>query len=441
MTRVCLIEDDPIIGEALVERLTLEEFDVDWHRTGRSGLAALRQANAGLAVIDVNLPDLSGIVLFERLIESRAPLPPTLFITGYGTIEDAVRLLKLGATDYLTKPLDPSALIDKLRVLAAMHAPPRPPRQSAGANERLGISPAMCRIESELDRVARHPQTPVLISGESGVGKEVVARALHGRQCPQAPFVAVNCAALPETLIEAELFGHERGAFTGAVRRRPGVFEQAGDGLIFLDEIGDMPLALQSRLLRVVQSRQLTRIGGVEPVAVAARLICATHRDLAALVRAGHFREDLYYRVRVLEIALPPLRERPEDILWLAERYLADHAARFPDERRQLGSADRQWLLNQPWPGNVRELQHTLERACIFGQGECLRLEVEGGLVPDADLKTQAQAGERAVILAALMERDYHMTETAVRLGISRKTLWQKMKRYGLSRPAAPPSI
>jgi two-component system, NtrC family, response regulator AtoC len=303
MTRVCLIEDDAIMGEALVERLTLEGFEVDWQRTGRAGLAALRQTEAALAIIDVNLPDLSGIALFERLIASRIARPPTLFITGYGTIEDAVRLLKLGAADYLTKPLDPGALIDKLRALAATHALPHDARREAGENERLGISPVMCRLESELDRLARHPQTPVLISGESGVGKEVVARALHRRQCPQAPFVAVNCAALPETLIEAELFGHERGAFTGAERRRPGVFEQAGDGVLFLDEIGDMPLALQSRLLRVVQSRQLTRIGGVEPVAVAARLVCATHRDLAALVRAGHFREDLYYRVRVLDSA------------------------------------------------------------------------------------------------------------------------------------------
>ncbi|MCK7578167.1 MAG: sigma-54 dependent transcriptional regulator [Chromatiales bacterium] len=434
MTRVCLIEDDAIMGEALVERLTLEGFEVDWQRTGRAGLAALRETEAALAVIDVNLPDLSGIALFERLIASRIARPPTLFITGYGTIEDAVRLLKLGAADYLTKPLDPGALIDKLRALAATSAPCRDVRREAGENERLGISPSMCRLESELDRLARHPQTPVLISGESGVGKEVVARALHRRQCPQAPFVAVNCAALPETLIEAELFGHERGAFTGAERRRPGVFEQAGDGVLFLDEIGDMPLALQSRLLRVVQSRQLTRIGGVEPVAVAARLVCATHRDLAALVRAGHFREDLYYRVRVLEIAIPPLRERPEDILWLAERFLAEHGARFPDERRRLGAADRQWLLNQPWPGNVRELQHTLERACILGQGERLRLESADATSAETGLKQQTEAGERAVILAALVEQDYHMTQTAARLGISRKTLWQKMKRYGLSR-------
>ncbi|WP_295399342.1 sigma-54 dependent transcriptional regulator [uncultured Thiocystis sp.] len=433
MTRVCLIEDDPIMGEALVERLTLEGFRVDWQRTGRGGLLTLTQGGTDLAVIDVNLPDLSGVALFERLIETAGPLPPTLFITGYGTIEDAVRLLKLGAADYLTKPLNPTDLIDKLRALAGA----RCPRPATAEDDRLGIAPAMCRIAAELTRLARHTHTPVLISGESGVGKEVVARRLHRLQCPDAPFVAVNCAALPETLVEAELFGHEKGAFTGAERRRAGVFEQAGEGILFLDEIGDMPLALQSRLLRVVQSRQLTRIGGHAPVEVPARLICATHRDLVTLVREGRFREDLYYRVRVLEIQMPPLRERPEDILWLADRFVAEHGRRFPEERRSLSGTDREHLLSHPWPGNVRELHHTLERACILGHGQQLALDVPNEMPAETGLKAQAQAGERAAILAALAEPADSLAATAVRLGISRKTLWQKMKRYGLSRPGA----
>jgi DNA-binding NtrC family response regulator len=299
----------------------------------------------------------------------------------------------------------------------------------------LGISAALRRIESELASIARHASTPVLIGGESGVGKEVVAQALHRIQCPTAPFVAVNCAALPEGLIEAELFGHEKGAYTGAERRRAGVFEQAGAGILFLDEIGDMPLALQSRLLRVVQSRQLTRIGGGEPIDAPARLVCATHQDLAALVRAGRFREDLYYRVRVLEIQIPPLRERPEDILWLAERFLAGHGRRYPGEAFSLDAEDRSRLLHYPWPGNVRELHHTLERACILGRGERLALDLPLDVPADARLKTQARAGERATIQAALAEHGYRMAETATSLGISRKTLWQKMKRYGMTRP------
>ena len=446
MIRVCLIEDDPIMGEALHQRLDLEGFGVTWYRTGLEGMQALR-AGADLAIIDVNLPDLTGTQLFERLLAAGVHLPPCLFITGYGTIEDAVRMLKLGAADYLTKPMDPRALIDKLHALAGLTSPANAPAE----DNRLGISPVMRHIASELPRMARHPLTPLLISGESGVGKEVVARQLHRLQCPGEPFVAVNCAALPETLIEAELFGHEKGAFTGAERRRAGVFEQAGAGFIFLDEIGDMPAPLQSRLLRVVQSREFHRVGGSQPVAVRARLVCATHRDIAALTRAGQFREDLYYRIRVLEIHIPPLRERPEDILWFADRFLAQHARQYPQERRHLREEERQALLNYPWPGNVRELHHTLERACILGQGERLALpanlsssaaaspsvkagEAQAPLAGQG-LKDQAEASERALILAALTRHGYVMATTAAHLGISRKTLWQKMKRHGLTRP------
>jgi two-component system, NtrC family, response regulator AtoC len=247
---------------------------------------------------------------------------------------------------------------------------------------------------------------------------------------------------LPESLIEAELFGHEKGAYTGADRRRAGVFERAGTGILFLDEIGDMPLSLQPRLLRVLQSRSLTRIGGTQTVSVPARVVCATHQDLGALVRAGRFREDLYYRIKVLDLRLPPLRERPEDVLWLAERFVAEHGRRFPDERRTLQGIDRDRLLSYPWPGNVRELHHALERACIMGQGDALALDLEPALESPranapgaAGLKAHAQSGERTAILAVLTAHAYVMTATAAALGISRKTLWQKMKRYGIARP------
>ncbi len=356
--RICLVEDDPIMGEALAERLDLEGFQVRWHRTGLAALADLTGSGPQIAVIDINLPDISGMALFDRIGREARPAPPCVFITGCGSIEDAVRLLKLGAADYLTKPLDPAALVEKLRTLvreaaqtqeigaASADGPStRSGSASTGLWEPLGISPAMRRLEEQLARIARHPATPLLIAGESGVGKELVAQRLHALQCPAAPLIAVNCAALPESLIEAELFGHEKGAFTGADRRRAGVFERAGEGILFLDEIGDMPLALQPRLLRVLQSRTLTRVGGSETVEVPARVVCATHQDLSALVREGRFREDLYYRIKVLELRIPPLRERPEDVLWLAERFLAAHSRRFPDERRDLSAADRDLLL------------------------------------------------------------------------------------------------
>ncbi|MGB5832768.1 MAG: sigma-54 dependent transcriptional regulator [Thiohalocapsa sp.] len=430
MPSVCLIEDDPIMGEALHQRLVLEGFDVDWRRNGLEGLAVLNDTGADLAVIDVNLPDISGVALFERLLRSCESPPPCLFITGYGTIDDAVQLLKLGAADYLTKPLNPAGLIARLRTLADAATWTR-----TGDDDQLGLSPAMRRITFELERIARHPEVPVLIRGESGVGKEIVARHLHRLQCPRAPFVAINCAALPEGLIESELFGHEKGAFTGATAKREGVFERAGDGLLFLDEIGDMPLALQPRLLRVIQDRRLTRVGGDREFSVAARPAFATHHDLEALVRSGRFREDLYYRINVLEVEIPPLCERPEDILWLAEYFIDEHARRFPEERRTLTANDRARLLHYHWPGNVRELRHVLERACIMGERDSLFLKIPGtGGGDEKLLKSYAQAGERAAILSALADHDNNVTAAATGLGISRKTLWQKMKRYGLSR-------
>lgn len=446
--RICLVEDDPIMGEALAERLDLEGFRVRWHRQGLPALADLIGGECEIAVIDINLPDISGMALFDRIGLESPSAPPCVFITGSGNLEDAVRLLKRGAADYLAKPLDPAALVEKLRTLArervqageptlAKLAESRPRAVSTQAGEPLGISSAMRRIEEQLVRIARHPATPLLIAGESGVGKELIAQRLHSLQCPAAPLIAVNCAALPESLIEAELFGHEKGAYTGAERRRAGVFERAGEGILFLDEIGDMPLALQPRLLRVLQSRRLTRVGGSETVEVPARVVCATHQDLGALVRLGRFREDLYYRIKVLELRIPPLRERPEDILWLAERFLDAYGQRFPDERRSLSDSDRELLLRHGWPGNVRELHHALERACIMGQGEGPILDLGPDIWPDpaAGLKAHARTGERAAILSALDANGYVMTATAAALGISRKTLWQKMKLYSIVRP------
>jgi DNA-binding NtrC family response regulator len=437
MTRICLIEDDAIMGEALAQRLALEGFTVDWRRTGNAGLAALTGAGAGAdaAVIDINLPDISGIALFEELLQRCESPPPCLFITGYGTIDDAVRLLKLGAADYLTKPLSPAELIARLRALAGSGATGPANRPAGGDDDPLGLSPAMRRIDGALERIARHPEMPLLIRGESGVGKEVVARRLHRLQCPQAPFVAVNCAAMPEGLIESELFGHEKGAFTGASARREGCFERAGDGLLFLDEIGDMPQVLQPRLLRALQEHRVTRIGGDRELAVAARPVLATHQDLEGLVRDGRFREDLYYRINVLEIDIPQLRERPEDILWLAEHFLGEHARRFPDESRTLSAEDRATLLKYRWPGNVHELRHVLERACVMGESDRLLLKLPGaGPSDEKPLKSYARAGERAAIVAALEDHKRNVTAAAAALGISRKTLWQKMKRYGISR-------
>ncbi len=436
MPDICLIEDDPIMGESLRERLVLEGFTVDWCESGTHALERLRQRDYDAVVSDIRLPDIPGDELFRRMVSNpETRMPPTVFITGYGTIESAVALLKLGAVDYLTKPLDPRALVQKLRELCRE----RPP--VADGREPLGLSPAMQRLVAMLPAVARHVETPVLITGESGSGKEVVAHRIHDLTDGDQPFVAVNCAAVPENLIEAELFGHEKGAFTGAGRSRRGLFEKADGGLLFMDEIGDMPLPMQAKLLRAIQERVITRVGADEPVSVRFRLVCATHQDLADLVRAGRFREDLYYRINVIQLLVPPLRERPEDILWLAERFVAKHADVYPAERKRLGNSAREALLTHRWPGNVRELKHAVERACIMAPGpmvEAPDLFPEGRTEHgpcDVSLGATREANEREHILRMLESHGWRMAETANALGVSRKTLWQKMKRMDIQRP------
>lgn len=432
--RIGLIEDDPIIGEALSGRLDFEGFACDWFRDGKSARRALEQRRYSVVVSDINLPDSSGEELFCELLRSGKTIAPFIFITGCGAIDQAVRLLKLGAQDYVTKPFDVGALISKVRGLCEHQHP------VVTSGGRLGISTAMRNIEGLLPRLAAS-RSAVLISGESGVGKEEVARALHRAGDPDTPFVAVNCGAIPENLIESELFGHEKGAFTGADRERRGVFEQADGGSLFLDEIGEMPPAMQVRLLRAIQDRAVVRVGGASPRKVDIRLICATHHDLKAMVEEGRFREDLYYRIHVIHLQVPPLRERQEDILWLAGRFLDERASRGESRRTLTAEAERA-LTSYPWPGNVRELQHCLERACIlstnpllnsetlFGKADAMTL---GGDPVKQPLSNYLQDCERTYIRRALSECGGRITDTAALLRISRKNLWEKMRKLEIS--------
>jgi DNA-binding NtrC family response regulator len=430
---ILLIEDDPIMGESLMDRFELEGLPADWARTGAEGRARLERRQYGTVLSDIRLPDMGGDALFMELAGRLPVVPPWLFITGYGAVDQAVRLLKNGAADYVTKPFDLDILIDKLRRhLSATAFPAAMPACD------LGISPALRRIEAQLPRLAAQART-LLITGESGAGKEMVARAFH-RLTPEgenAPFVAVNCAAIPETLLEAELFGHEKGAFTGATRVRKGVFEQADGGTLFLDEIGDMPLSMQVKLLRVLQDRTVTRVGGEKSVAVNLRLLSATHQDLKKLVTQGRFREDLYYRLDVIHVHIPPLRQRREDILWLARRFLGEAASgkRLSDEAEQV-------LLTHDWPGNARELKHAVERGAILSDGEVVGPSVLfGGDESDDDdnpvasLAEFVAQSEKRYISKALNDHEGHLGRTAGALGISRKNLWEKMKKLGLSSP------
>jgi DNA-binding NtrC family response regulator len=446
MPHLCLIEDDLIMGESLSDRFQLEGFTLDWHRDGRSAAGALRRQQYAAVISDVRLSDISGEDLFLHLRNEATPLPPFLFITAYAAVDRAVEMLKLGAFDYVTKPFDITELVGKVRSAVGSL---EPASARIGAGEKtgvLGISSSMRSLEQQSPRVAARART-VLITGESGSGKEVLARHIHHLAFPagEAPFVAVNCGAIPESLIEAALFGHERGAYTGADRMRRGHLEQANGGTLFLDEVAELPPPLQVRLLRVLQERQVQRLGSEATIEVDFRLVCATHRNLQALVEAGSFREDLYYRIHVVNLRVPPLRERPDDILWLAQEFLSRQASSMREEPRSLSPGARAALLAYTWPGNVRELQNRIERACVMATQSVLaasdlfdeRNVVEqviassGSQLPTLDM-FMADA-ERAYLQAVLQRCEGRVGQAAAMLGISRKTLWEKSRRHGLS--------
>ncbi len=449
---ICLVEDDPILGHALQRFFQLDALPCDWVRGISAARKALAQTNYCALISDIRLPDGDGAAFFRACKDRGESLPPTLFITGYGTVPEAVALLQAGASDYITKPFEPDELLVKLR-RACPHL--FTPDTSASA-QRLGGSAAMRRIEQLLRRVARH-RVPVLITGESGVGKEHAARFLHQQRAADAavPFIAVNCAAVPGELFEAELFGAERGAFTGAVTSRRGLFEQAGSGTLFLDEVGELPLPLQAKLLRVVQERNFRRLGGSDELSCAAQLVWATNRDLEQAVAAGHFREDLYYRISTVRVELPPLRDRPEDIPWFAARFLADFAREY-DRAVRLSPKAEHWLAGRPWPGNVRGLKQAIERAAIFSETgilepEHFRAPEQLPLGPEADpasmgLRDYLADCERWYIERALERSHGRVGDTASLLGISRKGLWERMQRRGIRRddclsPVAPSGL
>ena len=439
---ICLVEDDEIMGESLCDRFTLEGLRVEWHQTGGEALRAISNTKFDLVISDIHLPDLNGEELFTRLLASKSNLPPFIFITGYGSIDRAVQLLKQGATDYISKPFDLDQLVEKVCRLC----PPSQTATSADKNQHiLGVSRTMCDIEESIPRLARLANI-ILITGESGVGKEHVAQLIHqhARQgADDNPFIPVNCGAITETLLESELFGYEKGAFTGATRTRKGVFEQAHGGTLFLDEIGDMPLTMQIKLLRAIQERRIVRVGGETPIPVDVHLICATNRDLKKMVEEGSFREDLYYRIHVIRLRIPPLRERKEDILWFAKLFLSQ-CAQMSKEIHTISPLTEHALLDYPWPGNLRELKHSVERACILSQLPVLDADMFFDDTPavaqhlteetsgDGNLAAYLRDCERKFILQSLVHSQWHYGNTAAALGISRKNLWEKMKKLDI---------
>jgi DNA-binding NtrC family response regulator len=439
--RVLVVDDEPHIRRIVEMALGDRGYDVLTASTAEDAAELLSEQSVDVVVTDLQLPGRSGMELLADL-RTRRPGTPVILITAFGTVETAVEAIKAGAYDYVLKPFS----VDELESLVAGALEARPGGRAAAAtdtSDAAGVvaeSPAMREVLSLVGQVADAPTT-VLVTGETGVGKEVVARLLHQRSARRDhPFVAVNCAAIPGELLEAELFGAQRGAYTGAVKDRPGKFEVADGGTLFLDEIGDMPSTLQPKLLRVLQEGVVERLGSNTPRKVDVRVVAATHEDLAQAVREGRFREDLYYRINVFPIHIPPLRERPTDVEALARTMLAEFAERL-GVRARLSPAALERLKSHAWPGNVRELKNVLERSVLMSEdGDVQDVSlpaVEASSPPDSaggvePLGEVVARAERDAIRAALERTGDNKAQAARLLGISVRTLFYKIEKLGL---------
>ncbi|HTP51109.1 MAG TPA: sigma-54 dependent transcriptional regulator [Anaeromyxobacteraceae bacterium] len=462
MAHLLIVDDELNIRRVLVAMLKREGYETTAAADGEQALAVLHRSPVDVVITDLIMPKLGGLELLKR-VGTEFPDVPVIMITAHGTVDTAVEAMKAGAFDYITKPFEQDELkkvivkATRARDLERQHLHP-----AAGDAERpplVGQSAAMRAVYEVISKVADSPST-VLITGESGTGKELVALALHrGSSRRDQPLIKVNCAAIPKDLVESELFGYEKGAFTGAVGSKPGRFELADGGTLFLDEIGEIPVEMQVKLLRALQESEFEHVGGIKTIRVDVRLIAATNRDLKSLIAEGRFREDLFYRLNVVPIALPPLRERKEDIPPLTQHFVEKYDRRLGKKVERLDPDALEILLGYSWPGNIRELENLMERSVLFADGpvisasqlpESLREKTTGAPMPIAavgpigaiaapsgasmkEIVRQAQAElERELISRALEETDGNVTRAAKRLQISRKSLQVKMKELGL---------
>ena len=432
---VLLVEDDRDLLEALCATLRLAGHETLGVTDGHAALDVLAQQPVGLVITDVQMKPMDGHAVLAA-VRARCPALPVVLMTAFGEVQKAVAAMRAGASDYLLKPFEPDALLAHVNRHLA-------PGGGRGA-DAIARDPASVALFDLARRVAPSAVT-VMLSGESGCGKEVLARFIHRNSARAAgPFVAINCAAIPEHLLEATLFGHEKGAFTGAAQAQPGKFEQAQGGTLLLDEISEMPLALQAKLLRVLQEREVERVGGRKTIALDVRVLAASNRDLAAAVARGAFREDLYYRLNVFPLPIPPLRARAQDIVPMAQRILASLAGRLDRHGLELSDAALERMLCHPWPGNFRELENVIQRAAIIAPGRVIEAE-HLALAPPAGFTavtaearapaatTDIKSLERTHILETLAAVNGSRKLAVRRLGISERTLRYKLQQYRMA--------
>jgi two-component system NtrC family response regulator len=455
MAHLLVVDDDAAFRETLAETLQGLGHAATEVGNGTDALTALRSSRFDAVFLDHRMPGMDGLQTLAAMKAQLARVPPVIVLTAYASGGNTIDAMRLGAFDHLTKPIRRDAVIEVLaRALRRDDAAPAAPTSVAehdDADALIGPSEAMREVHKRIG-LAAASTAPVLVLGQTGTGKEMVARALH-RHSPRAgaPFVAINCAAIPKELLESELFGHVRGAFTGATGDRPGCFRAADGGVLLLDEIGDMPLAVQAKILRTLQEGEVTPLGSHRTVKVDVRVVAATHRDLGAAVQDGSFREDLFYRLNVLSIRVPPLRERLADILPLGEHFLRRAAARDGNGPAKALSAEAaQRLLRHPWPGNVRELRNLMERCHVLVRHRVIGVDdlgLDTAVAPpsrapsdaelpaawlDGELPAAVERLERLLIAHALAQTQGNRAEAARRLGIHRQLLYKKMAQYGL---------
>jgi two-component system response regulator AtoC len=448
---VLLVDDDPAVSKVLSALLGQEGIETAEARSGADALAWLERRPADAVLTDLRMPGVDGMQLLDRIM-ARWPEVPVIMLTAHATVPLAVEAMKRGASEFLQKPFERDEVLFVVKKALAKAAPDleRAPSAGGGSSGLLGDSAEMSEVMAIVDRVAAGTST-ILVRGESGTGKELVARALHQKSPRRShPFVALHCGALPDNLLESELFGYEKGAFTGAAARKPGRIELAHEGTLFLDEIGDISPATQVKLLRVLQEREFERLGGTATIKVDVRFVAATHRDLEAMVKAGTFREDLFYRLSVVPLFIPPLRSRRSDIGPLARHFVHVHASGRPNPVG-IGEDAIDRLIAQPWPGNVRQLQNFIERLVVLSDGPVIgaadvdrELARESGFgagpsatAPSASdepsLDAHRREAERDAIRAALDRAGDNRTVAARILGVSRRTLYNKLEEYGIS--------
>lgn len=452
--KIMIVEDNASMRMGLVESLRREGFEVHAFSDGESALKFFKQKPLPLVITDLKMDGMSGMDVLEQ-VKTIQPQTAVMVVSAFGTVDTAVHAMRKGAADFLTKPFSPEELrfrvgrlVEKIRQEIILTRLKEENELLQGELLRsygamIGTSQGIKKIFNLIDRVALEDST-ILIEGESGTGKELVARAIHQKSNRHdKPFVKVNCGALSENLLESELFGHEKGAFTGAIKRKKGRFELADGGTLFLDEIGDISQAMQVRLLRVMQEREFERVGGEDTIAVNVRIIAATHRSLSKMVQEEKFREDLFYRLRVIPISLPPLRERQEDIPLLVHHFLNQYAGTRGQSSKQISDEAMETLKKHTWPGNIRELQNLIERLCVISENEIIddamiNQHITGPSkslmsgFENLPLEQALEAFEKGIIMAALKKSNNIKNQAAKLLGIPTSSLYYKMEKFQL---------